>query len=271
MSLLRPIIRSCVVGALRDQTWAGSMVFDTDMTPLAEAILGKATHPYIVVFTDVDDIPAVRGVAEVYDGDTRRLSILIEIGVASSVTDSSGNAVVKFSHTDFGMEWAVDVISRQALAALYGDAYSEWGTLFKRLTYKLHSLRTRRGGQAGGVRFAARRMTLTVSTNFDIAPGVVPDADHPVWQFITLARTHPAYGLVEVADTVEKLLNVATVPDWRQAQGLLGITPKMAHMLAVSGAPPDAPLDWTPTGDQAPPTDDIRIATPEEDAEWEED
>jgi hypothetical protein len=299
MSLLRPVIRACAVAALRDKSWAESRVYDSDMTPLTEAVSGTATTPYIVVYTDTDDIPAIRGAGEIYDGDSRQLQIVLEIGVASAIKNKSGGAsasgptlvggrdavdpdpgasargwisfknnpsngdtiaingtvitfvtasplhnqvhigatlsdtlaalltllqnssdiglvactyglaasnalavvatipgaagnnitlaanvtglTTQFTHTDFGTELAVDVISAQALAALWGDPRSPWANLFKRFLLRLKRLPTRRGGQAGGgVRFAARRITLVCSTIYDFAPGIVPPPNHAV-------------------------------------------------------------------------------------------
>lgn len=265
MSLLRPIIRACVVGALRDQTWAESRVYDTDMTPLAEAVFGKAHAPYIVVFTDVDDLTPVEGVAEIYNGNNRMLNLLIEIGVASSIQGTKGDYIIKFSPTDFGMEWAVDIIQAQVMAALVGDPKSEWGTLFKRLVYKLRTVRSRRGGQSGGIRWAARRVTMVYNTNMDIAPGVVPGIEHPVRKFIDLAKTDTALGLAELGDTVEKLLDASGSPNWRQAQALLGVTGKMSKQLMTTGSPlpwPEgevAPLDWSDTNEFVPPLTDVKV------------
>jgi len=84
VSLLRPIIRSCAVAALRDRTWAGANVFDSDLQSMAEAIQGKADKPYIVVYTDTDDrTPA--SMAEMYSGIGRKMQLAIEMGVASAV------------------------------------------------------------------------------------------------------------------------------------------------------------------------------------------
>lgn len=276
MSLLRPLIRACAVAALRENTWAGSVVYDTDMTPLGEAVFGKANHPYIVVFTDVDDIAPVRGVAEIYNGDNRSLSTVIEVGVASSVQGTAPNSyVVKFSHNDYGMEWAVDVVCQQALGALIGNPQSHWGELFKRMVYKLRALRSRRGGQAGGVRFAARRLTLVHSTNYDIAPGVPLDENHPVYKFIELARVDTALGMAELADTVERLISGAAAPDWQQAQALLGVTARSAKKLVVDGAPlpfPEIetpPLDWSDDDAQPAKLDDVTLVeTENEELDW---
>jgi hypothetical protein len=118
----------------------------------------------------------------------------------------------------------------------------------------------------GGIRFAARRVTLVYNTNTDIAPGIVPGDDHPVRKFIELAAADTALGLAELGINVEKLIDVSAAPDWRQAQALLGVTGKMAKQLMVPGSPlpwPEAekaPLDWSDTNEFVPPLTSIDIS-----------
>jgi hypothetical protein len=208
------------------------------MTPLAEAVFGKTAKPYIVCYTDVDDLSPVTGFAELYNGETRSLALVMEIGVANAVKNMDNNIVLNFSATDEGLEFAVDVVETQAIAALVGDPRSEWGDLLKRMIRKISRMPSRRGGQADkGVRFAARRTTLVVSTIFDIMPGVLPDVRHPVWDFIKLARKHPEVGMVDSASIIEGLLNVENAPTWRQAQAYLGLPNDAIRALNPDGTP----------------------------------
>jgi hypothetical protein len=248
VSLLRPIIRSCAVGALRDRTWAETRVYDSDLTPLAEAILGQAAKPYIVVYTDTDDrIPA--SAAELYDGRTRRLQLAVEVGVASAVRDpNSQNLVIKFAATDEGLEWACDVIEGQVIAALYGDPDSAWGELLKRFAPRVLRMPSRRGGASatGGIKFAARRTIFEVQTLYDLAPGVVPKDSHPVWEFIRLAKASGStLGVVDRAAIVEKLLYESDPhPPWMVAQAYLGL-----NRQAIKNVNPDGtPLPWGKAG-----------------------
>lgn len=243
MSLLRPIIRSCAVGALRDRTWAENRVYDSDLTPLAEAVFGQAAKPYIVIYTDTDDrTPAAAG--ELYNGMTRRLQIAVEIGVASAVRDpNSQNIVIKFASTDEGMEWAVDVIDGQVMAALYGDPDSAWGELLRRFAPRIVRVPSRRGGQSErGVKFAARRTIFEVQTIYDLAPGVVPKDNHPVWEFIRMAKESPAaLGQVDRGAIVERLLvETDPHPAWMVAQAYLG----MSRQAIKNVSPDGTPLPW---------------------------
>ena len=251
MSLLRPIIRSCAVAALRDKTWAENRVYDSDLTSLAEAILGQAQKPYIVVYTDVDD-RTPPSVGEMYDGRARQLQLAVEIGVASAVADpNSDNIVIKFSATDEGLEWACDVIEGQVIAALYGDPDSPWGNLLRRFAPRVLKMPSRRGGQSErGVKFAARRTVFTLQTIFDLAPGVELPAAHPVHDFIRLARSDGApIGVVDRASIVEKLIIESDVnPPWRIAQAYLGMDEQSVKNINPDGTP----LPWGELGIELP-------------------
>jgi hypothetical protein len=219
-------------------------VFDSDLSPLADAVLGETAKPYIVVFTDTDDLNPVRGKAELYDGDSRALSIVLEIGVANAVKDPQGSIQLQFAATDVGMETACDVIDTQALNALFGNPRNAWSDLIKRFVYKVQRISRRRGGQGGkGVRFAARQITITCSTNYELSPGIVPPETHPVHQFIDLAKERPLSEEVDLASIIEQLLTTNQLPDWRVAQSLLGIDTD-ASVKLVAGETPVWETSW---------------------------
>ena len=231
---------------MRDRTWAETRVYDSDLQPLAEAILGQAAKPYIVVYTDTDDrTPA--SAAELYDGRTRRLQLAVEVGVALAVRDpNSQNIVIKFASTDEGLEWACNVIEGQVIAALYGDPDSQWGELLRRFAPRVLRMPSRRGGSGatGGVKFAARRTIFEVNTLYNLAPGVVPPDKHPVWEFIRLAKTS-TLGVVDRGAIVEKLLyETDPHPPWLVAQAYLGL-----NRQAIKNVNPDGtPLPWGKAG-----------------------
>lgn len=268
MSLLRPAIRACAVAALKDRTWCGQRVFDSDMTALAEAVYGTSPLPYCVVYTDNDDRPRVYG-TELYEGDDRMLNVVLEIGVANAVQGTQNGYNLHFAATDQGMELAVDMVETQCTAALWGDPKSQWGEILKRLCWRITRVPSRRGGQAqGGVRFAARRITYVCNTLYDIPPGYVPPAGHPILDFISLAAGNPVFGITDVGTILQNMLSTTEAPDWRVAQAYLGVTTKTAKALQLPGVPvPDPhveqpPLDWSDAANEyAPPlTESIVLA-----------
>jgi hypothetical protein len=273
MSLLRTVIRATAVGALRDQTWAQDRVSDSDMTPIATAVYGGGrARPYILVYTDRDDITPVTGKAELYNGQTRLLQLVLEIGVASAVRDPTGKLTLQIAATDEGMELSCDIISAQALAALVGDPRSPWGNLFKQMARKVHRILTVRGGQSGaGVKFAARRIIIVMSTIFDAIPGTVLEPKHPIMQFIALANSNPYMHVKDTADIIQPLLTNINAPTWRQAQAYLGLDTEAVKHLVPDGTPlpwpeqEEAPLDYTDLNEYVPPLTELE--TPDDDNE----
>lgn len=267
MSLLRPVIRACAVAALRDQTWAEDRVYDSDMTPLGEAILGAAARvPYIVVYTDDDELDMVPATAQVYTGRARSLSLVLEIGVASAVEGVGENEIVlQFAATDEGMEWAVDITESQAIAALIGDPKSPWGELFKRFVLQVRKFTSVRGGQAEkGVRWAARKTVLHCRTLDDIVPGYAPPPNHPIRSFITMVKTYPHIGILDTSNLVAGLLEYGNAPPWREGQARLGNTTEAALALHLPGSPAPIPEIEIPSYDPmdsewAPELTDVQL------------
>lgn len=244
MSILRPVIRACAVAALRSQTWAEDRVYDSDMTPLGEAILGVQNAPYVVLYTDDDEVEMVPATAQIYDGLHRDLLLVIEIGVASAIAgEGEGEVILEFAATSEGMEWAVDVIESQILAALIGNPKSPWGELFKRFVMQVRRVSSHRGGQAErGVRWAARKIVLHLRTLADIVPGYKPPANHPIYTFTQMVKSDGgALGIMDTSALVEGLLEANNAPSWREAQARLGNTTDAALALHVPGAPAPIP------------------------------
>lgn len=263
MSVLRIVTRATAVAALRGETWCESRVYDSDQTALAIAIMGQSALPYCVVYVDNDSINQVTGIGELYSGENRSMNVVLEIGVANAVRDPTGKITIQFAATDLGLELACDTICAQAIAALYGNPHSPWGNLFKRFVNKVRSMQTRRGGMSqSGVRFAARRITLVCQPMWDLVPGVVPAPQHPVYEFIRMAKENPTVSEVDVAGIVSQLLVTTQAPSWRVAQAYLGMTTRDLLLLNPGGSP--APLEpgQSQIFSEQPPTD-----SPDQD-EW---
>lgn len=255
MSLLRAVIRTTAVGALRDQTWAQERVADSSMTPIAQAVYGGLPKPYILVYTDRDDISPVQGKGQLYRGDNRLLQLTMEIGVASSIRDPTGKLQLQIANTDEGMELACDVTQAQAIAALDGEPLSLWGDLFKRMVH-IRRVLTVRGGQSGqGVKYSARRVVLAMQTQcFDVMPGVVLPSTHPINTFIALARSNPFLKTQDTSNVIQPLLPNINAPTWRQAQAFLGLDNQAIRALNPDGTPLPVELFEVPPYDPPPAT-----------------
>lgn len=218
-------------------------MYDTDQTPLAEAVLGlEGSFPYAVVYTDVEDLNPVPGPAQVGSGETRILSLVVEIGVASALRvpkpDGKDDIVIQFAATDAGMELAIDFIETQILDALWRDGASEWGDLFKTMIERPKRYTTRRGGQAErGLRWAARRLQFQCTTMHEPPPGWGIEKLPYAQKFIQMAQDNPQLGIAEIAEVVKNYLESSHLPEWRTIQGMLGVTRAGAEALVVPGLP----------------------------------
>lgn len=254
MSLIRPVIRMCAVKALMDNTWAEQRVYDSDQTPLAEALTSDA-KPYICVYTDEDNRTEL-GARDFYGAD-RQLSLTLELGLAAAVLTGSGIAEIKIPATDEGMECAVDILESQAIKAMLGDPFNEWAELLRRMILKVVRAPSHRGGSSDkGIRWAARRVQFVCDVISDPPPGIVLPAGHPVRDFIALAEEQsPSMGAVAVI--IKSLLNEEEVPSWRQAQAWLTMTQE--EIEATGLAPLYIPVTESPVSDEPPVLDDVTL------------
>lgn len=215
MSLIRPVLRMCAVGALMNSTWAEGRVYDSDNTPLAEVLAGD-TKPYIVVFTDDDLRPDVIG-RDVF-GATRNLTLILEFGVAAAI-----DGAVQIPATDAGMEATIDILETQAMAAMLEEPRNPWGELVRRMILRVVRMQSKRGGSAErGSRWAARQVTLVCDVISDPAPGEVMAEGHAVRDFVTLAEGMSP--MLPAAQIIISLLNNSPAPEWRQIQAKLTLT-----------------------------------------------
>ena len=242
MSIVRAVLRQCVVAALRENTWADTRVYDSDSRPLIEALtIGDKAKPYIVVFTDTDNM------TDVTDGlysSTRQLQLTLEMGVAAAVrVATETDPALQFPYTDEAMELLLDVMETQALAAIHGDPRSEWGEIARQLILKIHRVNSPRGGRTEkGMRYAARQVTLVLDVVSDPPPGVILAATHPIKQFIDLAQLKNTAGIGDAAEIINSVLESTAYPSWQQAQAWLGLTKRAVRGIGI------APLAVTSNG-----------------------
>ena len=263
MSIIRPIIRMAAVAALKDKTWAGPRVFDSQLVPLSVAVLGQTNAPFIVCYTDTDSQPSLFNGGQLYSGETRRLNLQCEIAVASAVASPDGEPVIQFAETDASFELAVDAIESQVFGALFGDPTSQWGEIFKELIGQDYQISSVRGGQAAtGIRYAARRATFTLSTIYDIVPGQSLPSTHPVSRFLRMCE-YATPDLQGAGMLLSELVTQTPAADWKRAQANLGLSEAQARALGLPGVPlpwperESAPLDRTDGDPFAPEMETI--------------
>jgi len=166
MSITRTLLRLLCAEAIKGKTLAGSNVFDSNIDPIAVAV-AETNIPVVLVYTDDDQIEVT---GRDIRGGTRTLELVIEIAVASEITDGA----ITIPKTDFGLEWSIDIMEHQIDVALLGGQ-TEWSQAFMKLVPAIKQKASRRGGSSlQGVRYAARQIILTLEPISD------PDFGRPV-------------------------------------------------------------------------------------------
>lgn len=223
MSVIRMLTRLSAVAALRGQTWADKRVYDSDNTPLSQALtLNAEAKPYIVVYTDADNRSEQNG-TDIY-GMRREMNLMLEIGVASKVEGKTGAAEIKIPLTDEGMELAIDMVEEQALAALFGDPQNDWAELLKGFILRVERLTGQRGASSDrDHRWAARQVGIICDVVSDLPPGEEFADDHPVRQFIVTSEKHPEANMEHAAEICKALVSREAAPEWERVQAALGV------------------------------------------------
>ena len=240
MSIIRMLTRLTAVAALRGTTWADDRVFDSDNTPLSQALtLNEEGKPYIVVYTDADNRTEVNG-TDLY-AIRRELNLVLEIGVASKVEGETGTAQLKTPLTDEGMEIALDMIEDQALAALFGDPQNDWAELLKGFILTINRVSGQRGASSDrDRRWAARQLSIICDVLSDLPPGVPVPVDHPINQFAEVAKLHPEAEMDHAAEICAAIATRKAAPKWEQIQATLGL--RRIGLQAIGQAPLPADL-----------------------------
>jgi hypothetical protein len=249
MSVIRMLTRMCAVAALRGQTWAAERVFDSDNTPLSQALmLNAAAKPYIVVYTDMDNRTEQHG-ADVYSMK-RELTVVLEIGVASKVEGKTGTEELKIPLTDEGMEIVIDMVEEQALGALLANPQNEWSELFKGLVMTVERMSGQRGASTDrDKRWAARQLSLVCDVVSDLPPGEPVPEDHPIMQFIAVSDRHPEADMGHAAEICAALASRDGAPQWERVQAALGVRRLALRAIGLAPLASELPTMATIYGD----------------------
>lgn len=219
MSLINLVFRNLTVLALTGQTLAGPEVRSSVLIPLNE-LAEHPPVPMIAVFTDT-----ARADDTQIDGNDLfnakiGVSLALEIACVGKVPTKDQKGIETFiPETDEGMEMTIDVIARQAIAVLQGGT-STWAKLWRDCRVKTRSLTAERGASIEkGVRFAARRIELTMVLLSDPILGAALTA---FWNEC-LAAFDADDRTKNLARMLRKLVEGEDVPDWRVWQAELGL------------------------------------------------
>ena len=235
MSITRTAVRVAAARAVTNRTLAGSRVSDSAIDPI-DITITETRLPLITVLTDDDEIDGIG--RETWQG-RRSLDLIFEIAVATEVKDGA----FTIPETDFGLEWALDIIEHQIERALF-DEGTAWSSIFMALVPRIHSKASRRGASAEkGVRFAARQIVYKVDPIAAPLPGEALDPALPYGRL--LAAMEQDVELAEYGSFLRGIIESPMKPDWKRAAEAIGITRANADAIGI------APVDPTETGDPA--------------------
>ena len=236
MSLVALAIRACTYLALRGATWAGDCVYESKLEPI-DVIVQAETQPFITIAVDeASGEPKGRGATLLAGVD--RLLLVVEIAVGIRALADDGSTVVGVPPTDRGLEWTMDILSRQVMRALSSDP--TWGDLWRRFRMELNGVRLLRGGAVDGERYAARQIVFDIHPVSDPDVGIIPTGDSLWGQFIAALRALDVedpelaeYGAL--ADLIEEeITEPQGFGSWQVAAARLGLARQSAEALGIT-------------------------------------
>lgn len=233
MSLAALVLRNLTVAALLDATLAGKNVSSSDILPI-NGIKPSTTVPIIAVFTDHAKADSIDGNDLI--GAQLEQTLAIEIACINAAPDADDSGV-DLPETDEGMEMALDVIQRQAIAILQ-TSESVMARLWRACAFKLCSISVIRGAAVdSGTRFAARRIEIGVQTVADPYPG------QPLPKFWTdvIAAFAAVPTLTKIATLITDVASGAILPPWKQWRNELGLNDEA--MTSIGVGPLDGVVD----------------------------
>lgn len=220
MSLAALVLRHLTVLALSGKTLAGEDVRSSLLVPINEIGDGDARLT-IAVFTDTAKADGRQVDGHDLIGASIEVTLALEIACFNQAPTKDGGGVEIFiPETDEGLETAIDIIERQALAEFQAGE-SVWAVLWRSCRFKTCGLHAVRGAAIEkSIRFAARRVEIALELVSDPVPGApLPQ----FWANVLAAFTASGGKYAQLATTLRALIGGETLPDWKQWRNELGI------------------------------------------------
>lgn len=242
MSLYRLITRLAVVSALNNYlqapwpTLAGPNIFDSKIEPV-EDIQADRVFPCCVVYTDYDKDPFNKG-AKVHAN--RMMTVTLELLIVQARQESPGNdgqgnplpAVYRLDcpYTDSEIETSLDMFEVQIFRALTKG--TEASDAFNYICPSYENVISRRGASIeGGVRLAARQLTMEMKALRDNIAGTIPDQ---IAAFLAKLEQHADYE-ERVGEIRDMMTEAASDTASERTMRAFGYTRDLAGRL---GTPP---------------------------------
>ena len=230
--LTRLALRLATVRALRGRTLARANVRDSEHGEIDE-VLTEKPEPIVIVYTD-DGQRSPKGNDLFATGQdaTQRLVIEFALTMRQKVLDEDGNEDIQAVQplTDASLEFSLDVMERQIIAALTHPS-GDWPQMWNSLVSEVVSVDSQRGiSQREGVRFAGRQMTLTVRTPKEPPVGATIG---PLWtRFLALVEVDA--DLAPLRATIEALLTGGDLDADEVFRAAYGLTQDEASAMGLN-------------------------------------
>ncbi|MEI2386037.1 hypothetical protein [Breoghania sp. JC706] len=234
MSLVCLLLRLSTVKALSGATWAGEAVRDSEIAPI-DAAAAEEKQPFISVYVDEGRSQPVG--RDLFEG-VAEMTLVLEFGITAqmSVRDEDGREITEqgMPVTDAGLELTLDVLHRQAFAALM-DPENEWADLWRSIVSKVVAVDILRGAKAdGGPRFAGRQVKVHCKTLRDPAVGAALTGIWPKALALIAGDAELAF-----LEPVIRGLVAGDLPEWQIDQARRGLSADEARALNLT-PPPEA-------------------------------
>jgi hypothetical protein len=176
MSLYRLVTRLAVVSALNNYlqapwpTLAGPNIFDSKIEPVEDMATDKV-FPCCVVYTDYDKDPWTKG-AKIHT--KRMMTVTLELLIVQAKQQADVNTYqLDCPQTDSEIETSLDMFEVQILRAI--SRGNEASDAFNYICPTYQNVVSRRGASVeGGVRLAARQITMEMESIRDNIAGTIP-------------------------------------------------------------------------------------------------
>jgi hypothetical protein len=239
VSLAVAAIKIAALRSLKGRTSAGQAVFDSAVEPFDA--LREQGAPVVVIYCD-------SGKRDVQGRDLfgarQVIDLAFDLFVAQAVTVDAGETEIRIPASDEGNEIYLRSLAYEVEKVLLTEQ-STWPELFRRLWFRASDqdlCEWDRGAVADkGRRQALLRAIYKVETIADPTPGAEPEG---VWADL-LAVMEADEELSDLARYWRQLIAGTIVPEWRQAQAVLGLTQAGIRDIGI------APEDDTETAEAA--------------------
>lgn len=240
--LIRLMLRTALVAALKNKTTVGGRVFDSSMTTLSFGANGQVTTdenegPFIAVYTGEGAMDSIAGHPSKLRMGASRCEVLIQYGVTQKMVLSDGetdeDTLIGFGFRplDEALQMALDMTGREIFNELTTPT-SDWSGLLHRMIAKISEPRLEAGvSNEDGVRLAAHQLSYLadlVNEPADLSTGSIGRA----YLDLLEASDEPLHA--EQATFIEGLLS-GDVSEAEKARRALGQS--FATWLSVGQGP----------------------------------